>query len=175
MADPAILNEVSADRIRAHIEKIVREIPHRAAGSANGKRMAEYSRDAMQANGLADVTVHELPAIVSFPEHAEFRIEVPVATAIQANTLGHSLLTPAEGLRGDRRRGPDARWPRPREQQRQKLSPIGSHLEKRFVEQMFLKIAAPNPLCEEILSVTGVGRHFDTFRDPTTAVGSFIQ
>ena len=46
MSDPAILNEVSADRIRRHIEKIVREIPHRAAGSANGKRMAEYSRDA---------------------------------------------------------------------------------------------------------------------------------
>ena len=36
MSDPAILSEVSADRIRHHIETIVREIPHRAAGSANG-------------------------------------------------------------------------------------------------------------------------------------------
>src|ERR1700757_1229939 len=77
MSDPAVLNEVSADRIRAHIEKIVREIPHRAAGSANGKRMAEYSRDAMKSNGLSDVVIHELPAIVSFPEHAEFRVEQP--------------------------------------------------------------------------------------------------
>jgi anti-anti-sigma factor len=38
-----------------------------------------------------------------------------------------------------------------------------------------LKLAAANPLCDEILSVTGVARQFDTFRDPTTAVGSFIQ
>ena len=88
-----MLDEVSADRIRAHIEKIVRDIPHRAAGSANGKRMAEYSRDAMKAAGLTDVVVHELPAVVSFPEHAEFRVEAPVEIAIQANTLGHSIDT----------------------------------------------------------------------------------
>jgi Peptidase family M28 len=101
MSDPAILNEVSADRIRAHIEKIVREIPHRAAGSANGKRMAEYSRDAMKSNGLSDVVIHELPAIVSFPEHAEFRVEQPTEISIQANTLGHSLKTTDDGIRGE--------------------------------------------------------------------------
>jgi Peptidase family M28 len=101
MSGPAILNEVSADRIRAHIEKIVREIPHRAAGSANGKRMAEYSRDAMKSNGLSDVVIHELPAIVSFPEHAEFRVEQPTEISIQANTLGHSLKTTDDGIRGE--------------------------------------------------------------------------
>jgi hypothetical protein len=101
MPDPAILNEVSADRIRAHIEKIVREIPHRAAGSANGKRMAEYSRDAMKQNGLTDSVIHELPAIVSFPEHAEFRVESPVEISIQANTLGHSLKTTDDGIRAE--------------------------------------------------------------------------
>ena len=101
MPDPAILNEVSADRIRAHIEKIVREIPHRAAGSVNGKRMAEYSHDAMKSNGLSDVVIHELPAIVSFPEHAEFRVEQPTEIAIQANTLGHSLKTTDDGIRGE--------------------------------------------------------------------------
>src|SRR5260370_29464190 len=101
MPDPAILNEVSADRIRAHIEKIVREIPHRAAGSANGKRMAEYSRDAMTENGLTDTVIHELPAVVSFPEHAEFRVEAPIAISIQANTLGHSLKTTDDGIRAE--------------------------------------------------------------------------
>jgi hypothetical protein len=101
MSDPAVLNEVSADRIRAHIEKIVREIPHRAAGSVNGKRMAEYSRDAMKSNGLSDVVIHELPAIVSFPEHAEFRVESPTEISIQANTLGHSLKTTDDGIRGE--------------------------------------------------------------------------
>src|ERR1700743_3009917 len=98
MSDPAVLNEVSADRIREHIENIVREIPHRAAGSANGRRMAEYSRDAMKQNGLADTVIHELPAIVSFPEHAEFRVEQPTEISIQANTLGHSLLTTEDGI-----------------------------------------------------------------------------
>src|SRR3979490_3612503 len=101
MPDPAILNEVSADRIRAHIEKIVHETPHRAAGSANGKRMAEYSRDARKQNGLPDSVIHELPAIVSFPEHAEFRVESPVEISIQANTLGHSLKTTDAGLRAE--------------------------------------------------------------------------
>src|SRR5258708_17191122 len=101
MSDPAILNEVSADRIRRQVEKVVREIPHRAAGSANGKRMAEYSRDAMKAGGLTDVIIHELPAIVSFPEHAEFRVESPVEISIQANTLGHSLKTTDDGIRAE--------------------------------------------------------------------------
>ena len=101
MSDPAILSEVSADRIRHHIENIVREIPHRAAGSANGKRMAEYSRDAMKENGLTDTVIHELPAVVSFPEHAEFRVEAPSEISIQANTLGHSLKTTDEGIRAE--------------------------------------------------------------------------
>ncbi len=101
MSSAKVMDEVSADRIRAHVEKIVTEIPHRAAGSANGKRMAEYSRDAMKANGLSDVVMHELPAIVSFPEHAEFRVESPSEIAIQANTLGHSINTTEEGLRGE--------------------------------------------------------------------------
>ena len=98
MSSAKVMDEVSADRIRAHVEKIVTEIPHRAAGSANGRRMAEYSRDAMKANGLTDVVMHELPAIVSFPEHAEFRVESPTEIAVQANTLGHSLNTSDEGI-----------------------------------------------------------------------------
>src|SRR5258708_29956533 len=101
MSEPAILNEVSADRIRGHVEKIVREIPHRAAGSANGKRMAEYSRDAMKAGGLTDVIIHELPAVLSFPEHAEFWVESPVEISIQANTLGHSLKTTEDRIRAE--------------------------------------------------------------------------
>lgn len=101
MSDRSVLDDVSTDRIRAHVEKIVREIPHRAAGSANGKRMAEYSRDAMKAAGLTDVVMHELPAVVSFPEHAEFRVEQPSEVAIQANTLGHSVNTTEDGIRGE--------------------------------------------------------------------------
>jgi len=101
MVDPTILNEVSANRIRDHIQKIVREIPHRAAGSANGKRMAEYSRDAMKQNGLDNTAIHELPAIVSFPKHADFRLEAPVEMSIQANTLGHSLRTSDDGIRAE--------------------------------------------------------------------------
>jgi hypothetical protein len=101
MSEEAILGEVSADNIRNHVEHIVKTIPHRAAGSANGKRMAEYSRDAMKAAGLVDVVVHEAPAIVSFPGHADFRVDAPTETAIQANTLGHSLLTTEDGIRGE--------------------------------------------------------------------------
>src|SRR5258708_14310744 len=55
----------------------------------------------MKANGLSDVVIHELPAIVSFPEHAEFRVETPTEIAIQANTLGHSLKTAEDGIRAE--------------------------------------------------------------------------
>jgi anti-anti-sigma factor len=38
-----------------------------------------------------------------------------------------------------------------------------------------LKFAAPSPLCQEILNVTGVVRRFEVFRDVPSAVGSFVQ
>ncbi len=100
MSKAQVVAEVSAQNVRAHVERIVKEIPHRAAGSPNGRRMAEYSRDHMQQAG-ADAVIHELPAIVSFPEHAELRVETPAQIAIQANTLGHSLETMPEGISGE--------------------------------------------------------------------------
>lgn len=101
MSREDVLRDVSSDRIRADVERICREIPHRAAGSPNGKRMAEYSRDALIAAGVSNAEMHELPAIVSFPEHAEFRVESPMQIVIQANTLGHSVATMQEGLAGN--------------------------------------------------------------------------
>ena len=38
-----------------------------------------------------------------------------------------------------------------------------------------LKLVAPNALCQEILSVTGVGALFELFPEPVSAVGSFAQ
>lgn len=99
--DAPVCAEVRVDTIRKHVERIVTDIPYRAAGSSNGARMAEYNRDALAAAGVTDAVVHALPAIVSFPEHADLRVESPHATSIQANTLGHSLATAAGGLRGD--------------------------------------------------------------------------
>lgn len=101
MSKARVIEEVSGRNVRAHVERIVREIPHRAAGSENGRRMAEYSLDAMKDAGLADAVIHELPAVVSFPEHAELRVHSPTEIAIQANTLGHSLETMPEGISGE--------------------------------------------------------------------------
>ncbi|WP_321343217.1 M28 family peptidase [Breoghania sp.] len=98
---PGVVHEVSADNVRKHVETIVKDIPYRAAGSENGRRMAEYSRDAMVAAGVTDTAVHELPALVSFPHHADFRVDAPVSLSIQANTLGHSTLTLEEGISGE--------------------------------------------------------------------------
>jgi Peptidase family M28/PA domain len=93
-----VIEEVSAERIRKDIEAIVRDIPHRAAGSANGKRMAEYSQAAMTGVGIKAVAIHELEAIVSFPEHAGCRVEAPARFEITANTLGHSTETGPGGI-----------------------------------------------------------------------------
>ena len=38
-----------------------------------------------------------------------------------------------------------------------------------------LKLAAPNPLCSEILSVTGVSGSVEIFRDALAAAGSFAR
>ena len=100
MSEQTIETELSAANVRNHVERIVREIPSRLAGSENGRRMAEYSADALRSAGL-EAQVHELPAIVSFPGPAEFRVLAPVEMAIQANTLGHSLPTAEDGVSGE--------------------------------------------------------------------------
>ncbi len=100
MSKAQVIEEASAKNVRASVERIVTEIPHRAAGSQNGQRMAEYSREAMLQSG-AEAVIHELPGLVSVPEHAEFRVESPSEIGIQANTLGHSLETMPEGISGE--------------------------------------------------------------------------
>ncbi len=100
MNQPALLDKPSSDNVRAHVERITK-IPYRAAGSENGRKMAEYSRDALHGVGVTNAEIHELPAIVSFPEHADFTVRSPAEYSIEANTLGHSTLTPGEGVGGE--------------------------------------------------------------------------
>ena len=38
-----------------------------------------------------------------------------------------------------------------------------------------VKLAAPSQLCTDILRVTGVAGHFETYQDVKLAVGSFVQ
>jgi hypothetical protein len=90
-----------AANVRSDVETITNDIPHRAAGSENGRRMAEYSREALVRVGVAEAVVHELPAIVSFPEQADFYLLGTNEERIEANTLGHSTLTPRDGVEGD--------------------------------------------------------------------------
>ncbi len=97
MPDADILSAVSADNIRTHVERITTQIPSRLAGSPNAKRMAEYSANALR-EAKVDARIHEIPGLVSFPEKAELRILAPREIAIEANTLGHSIPTLADGL-----------------------------------------------------------------------------
>jgi hypothetical protein len=97
MADDSILSAVSADEVRAHVEHITTQIPSRLAGSENGRRMAEYSASALKKSGVS-AQVFELPGLVSFPGPAQVRVLSPTDVAFDANTLGHSLPTLADGL-----------------------------------------------------------------------------
>jgi len=97
MSEDRVVAAVSAANVRAHVEHITTSIPSRLAGSANAKRMAEYSCGALLEAGLA-ANVHEMPGLVSFPDKAEMRVLAPVQLAIEANTLGHSLPTLADGI-----------------------------------------------------------------------------
>jgi hypothetical protein len=100
MSEEHILNALSVDNVRAHVEHIVTEMPTRLAGSENARRMAEYSCEALRQNGV-EAVVHTLPGLVSFPDVAECRVLSPVELSIQANTLGHSLQTLPEGISGE--------------------------------------------------------------------------
>ena len=94
-----LLLEPSVVKVRANVERITTEIPSRLAGSANAKRMADYSREALEAAGV-QARIHEMPGLVSFPEKGELRVLAPVELAIEANTLGHSVPTLADGVSG---------------------------------------------------------------------------
>src|SRR5262245_32996395 len=63
MSDESVVAAVSAANAKAHIEHITTEIPSRLAGSANGKRMAEYSAAALTKAGVS-AKVHEMPGLV---------------------------------------------------------------------------------------------------------------
>ncbi len=99
-SEETIVQSLSADAVRAHVERITTQIPSRLAGSGNARRMAEYSRDALRAAG-ATAEIHEMPGLVSFPEKGELQVLSPTEIAIEANTLGHSLPTLPEGISGE--------------------------------------------------------------------------
>lgn len=100
MSEELILSSLSVENVRAHVEHICTSIPTRLAGSENGRRMAEYSAQALR-DAKVDATVHHLPGLVSFPRKAELKILSPVERVIEANTLGHSTLTPPGGISGE--------------------------------------------------------------------------
>jgi hypothetical protein len=100
MSEEKVVSAVSAANVKAHVDHITTEIPSRLAGSANGKRMAEYSAAALARDGVS-ATVFEMPGLVSFPAQGELRVLAPVELVIEANTLGHSLPTLADGLSGE--------------------------------------------------------------------------
>src|SRR5581483_2613580 len=66
MSRESILAALSAANVRKHVEHITTTMPTRLAGSANAKRMAEYSLEQLRAAG-ATAQMHELPGLVSFP------------------------------------------------------------------------------------------------------------
>jgi len=100
MSEESVVAAVSAANARAHIEHITTQIPSRLAGSENGRRMAEYSAEALGKVGVA-ARVLEMPGLVSFPGKGEMRVLAPVEIAIEANTLGHSVPTLPDGIAGE--------------------------------------------------------------------------
>jgi Peptidase family M28 len=100
MSRQDVIREVSAENVRRHVEHITTMIPSRLAGSPNARRMAEYSLQALREAGV-DARIQELPGLVSFPGKAELRVIAPREFSIEANTLGHSVPTLADGIAGE--------------------------------------------------------------------------
>jgi hypothetical protein len=100
MSEQIVTSLVSAKEVRAHVEHITTAIPSRLAGSENARRMAEYSAAALGKAGVA-ATIFEMPGLVSFPGQAKMRVLAPTEFAVEANTLGHSVPTLADGISGE--------------------------------------------------------------------------
>jgi hypothetical protein len=100
MSEEQILAELSVDNIRAHVKHIVETMPSRLAGTPNAARMAAYSDAQIKAAGLSS-RIETIPGLVSFPREAELTILSPEEKTLPANTFGHSLETPPEGLSGE--------------------------------------------------------------------------
>src|SRR5215475_1797297 len=67
ITEMSVVEEVSAERVRAHVEHITTKIPSRLAGSQNASRMAQYSAGALAKEGIA-ARVLQMPGLVSFPD-----------------------------------------------------------------------------------------------------------
>lgn len=100
MSVHSVVDAVSADNVRRHVEHICTHIPSRLAGSENARRMAEYNAQALRAIGVA-ADMQEFPALVSFPREGKLDVVAPLSQSIPAFTSGHSLPTPPGGLRGE--------------------------------------------------------------------------
>jgi hypothetical protein len=100
MSEEQILAELSVDNIRAHVKHIAETMPSRLAGTPNAGRMAAYSDEQLRVAGLTS-RIETIPGLVSFPREAELTILSPEEKILSANTFGHSLETPPEGLAGE--------------------------------------------------------------------------
>src|SRR6202521_3655144 len=100
MSERSVVEVVSAQEGRAHVEYITQNIPSRLAGSPNARRMAEYSAAALTRAGVP-ARIFEMPGLVSFPDKAEMRVLAPAEISIEANTLGHSVPTLDDGISGE--------------------------------------------------------------------------
>lgn len=89
--------DLSVERVHADVRHICEEIPSRLAGSESAKRMAEYSCAGLKAAGVTS-QVHTIPGLVSFPEAGQLRVMGESGESFAANTLGHSIQTPPEGV-----------------------------------------------------------------------------
>ena len=89
-------NGLTADDVKWSIDKAIKGDPSYIVDRVD----VHYNVGHTKAAGADTAVIHELPAVVSFPEHAEMRVQSPLEISIQANTLGHSLETMPEGLEG---------------------------------------------------------------------------
>ncbi len=95
-----IIQELSGDIARQHIEKISREIPFRMAGTEECKRMAEYLRDQMASYGIP-AEVQEFDAMVGFTGTAELMLLEPEKQVIQCRPFVHIANTAPGGIQGE--------------------------------------------------------------------------
>ena len=110
MSKAEVIAAVSAKNVRATVERIVTDIPHRAAGSANGRRMAEFSFSGLKTASIRHIERHGAGHLPDFC--ASFQ-RVVVTTLVDrlfrvAHALGAKSVGIAGGVSANRRLRQDA-------------------------------------------------------------------
>jgi hypothetical protein len=94
------LQEITLERLMAHVHKMTDISPERLSGTEAEKQTVEYFRQYLESHGVP-LTVHELDGFASFPEESSLMLLEPGKEDIPCSTFAQIASTSGPGIETD--------------------------------------------------------------------------